>query len=478
MLPLLDKTHPLWSRDTVLKAVSGGGYGPDWSATNVSIDSREVTPGDLFIALHGETVDGHNYLKDACHRGAASILIDHWPSEIQPESLSISAVMVRDTLQALWDLGKDRRQKICAKIAAITGSVGKTTTKDALSHILRSQALTAASEKSLNTKVGVPLSLARCPEDAVFGVFEIGMSLPGEIAPLAKLVSPDVVMITMIAPAHLASMKSLESIAVEKCSIVEGLSSDGIVILNHDMPLFEDIRARLSNRIIWTYGQHEKADLRLISNHLIDHQTQDITAHFRGESASFSYGVRAIGIHMAMNTLAALLAAKALGANVWKAIHDLNTFEPALRRGQIEHVLLSGGGEIILLDESYNANPTSMRTALQSLAALKKLHQGRALAVMGDMLELGENSENYHRDLSNDIKNLQIDSVYTCGPLMQNLAADLNTNIHRFHHDSAEKIAQAILKEIRAGDIIMVKGSRGMGMEKVIELLKTTIRVD
>lgn len=462
---------PLWTRDLVINVVQGEGFGPDWQAFGVSLDTREVMRGDLFIAIGGETTDGHDHLHEALRRGAAAVILDHWPENLDLCEEN-SFILVKNTFEALWDLARFARARFCKdiKIAALTGSVGKTTTKAALAHILGAQALTAASAKSLNTKLGVPLSLARSSPQARYGVFEVGMSEKGEIAPLSKLLEPHVAVITMLAPAHLKSLKTLEDIAQEKLQIATGLSSKGVIVLNQDMPLFEYVLERVFHGYV-TFGNGEKADLRLLSAKPSEFGCFEVTAQFKGDLAPFSYTLQAIGTHFAYNSLAALLSARQMGANMEDAVRALETFKPEVRRGQYEHIKVEDL-HMVLLDESYNANPTSMRAALEALAVLPKWKGGRTVAVLGDMRELGEGSRDFHRSLAKDIESLGIDAVYTCGEEMEALYKVLGDQVQKKHVSTSQDLFETVRKELQDKDNIMVKGSLSMKMDAFIKALK------
>ncbi|MBS0185559.1 MAG: UDP-N-acetylmuramoyl-tripeptide--D-alanyl-D-alanine ligase [Proteobacteria bacterium] len=472
---MLGEKLPLWTQEDIIKATQGEAFGPSRSAYGCAIDSREISPDDMFIAIRGGATDGHHYIKEAIGRGASIILIDHWPSDfLSPlnRPSDVSFILVKDTFETLWSLARYARARLSPsiKITAITGSVGKTTTKKALAHILEEQGCVAASAKSLNTKLGVPLSLIRSPKNAKYGVFEVGMSQKGEIAPLSELIKPHVAIITMLAPAHFEAFSSLSEIAQEKLNIVKGLPSEGIVILNHDMPLYKEIFSDIPYQKM-TFGRSEDSDLRLLNIKLLEFGFMEVTAQFKGEISPFTYVIEGIGEHFAFNTLGALLAAYALGANVEKAIQTLKTFTPEIRRGKCQVVLLDGK-EMVLLDESYNANPTSMRAALSALSFLPKWKGGRMVAVLGDMLELGEQSAKFHQELSQEIKKHHIHAVYTCGPMMEHLHKALPKETQKIHVDQSQDLFKAVKTFLQEKDNIMVKGSLGMKMDKFVKGLK------
>ncbi len=469
-----DCLSPLWTHEDVLKATGGKAFGPPTASSGCAIDTRDVCAGDLFIAIKGEKTDGHHFIQEALDRGASKILMDHWPSFLSPLTLpqDISAVMVENTFEALWSLARYARGRLRPdiKIAAVTGSVGKTTTKVALAHILKDQGCVAASAKSLNTKLGVPLSLIRSSERAEYGVFEIGMSKKGEIAPLSELVKPHVAVITMLAPAHFGAFSSLEEIAREKSEIIKGLPPEGHVILNRDMPFFKEIEGWIPHQKR-TFGRVEDSDLRLLSVRPGDFGFLEVKAQFKEEQKPFTYMIQAIGEHFAYNTLGALLTAQTLGADMEKAKRSLETFSPEVRRGQYQ-ILRHGGREMVLLDESYNANPTSMRAALEALSYLPKWRKGRMVAVLGDMLDLGEQSEAFHRGLSQDIEAHRIEAVFTCGKMMQHLNRALPNHLQKIHVETSQDLFEKVKMLLQEGDNIMVKGSLGMKMDAFVKALK------
>ncbi|HQS83455.1 MAG: hypothetical protein B7Y25_01755 [Alphaproteobacteria bacterium 16-39-46] len=472
---MLHPNFPLWTHDDIIKATQGKAFGPSQDSFGCALDSRDVREGDLFIPIRGETTDGHHFIKEAVGRGAVVVLIDHWPSEYSSSRnrpLDVSFIVVKDTFEALWALARYARARFRPdiKIAAITGSVGKTTTKKALAHILKEQGRVAASAKSLNTKLGVPLSLIRSPKDADYGVFEIGMSQKGEIAPLSELVKPHVAVITMLAPAHFGAFSSLEEIAQEKSEIIKGLSPNGVVILNHDMPLFREISAGIPHQKL-TFGRSEESDLRLLGVRLLEFGFLEVKAQFAQEKSPFTYVLQAIGAHFAYNTLGAILTARALGADVKKAIESLETFTPEVRRGQYQ-TLFYEGRELVLLDESYNANPTSMQAALEALSYLPKWKGGRMVAVLGDMLELGKESETFHRAISHEIEKHHIDAVFTCGKMMELLHKVLPLNVQKVHVDRSQDLFESVKMLLEEKDNIMVKGSLGMKMDNFVKALK------
>ncbi|MET1026753.1 MAG: UDP-N-acetylmuramoyl-tripeptide--D-alanyl-D-alanine ligase, partial [Dongiaceae bacterium] len=355
-----------------------------FQATGVSIDSRSVAPGDLFIALKGPSFDGHDFVAAALAAGAAAAVVTARPADV-PESAPL--LLVGDTMTALWDLGRAARARTPARITAVTGSVGKTSTKEALRTVLAACAPTYASAGNLNNHWGAPLSLARMVRDATYGIFELGMNHAGEIAPLAKLVQPEVAIITTIDAAHLEFFTSTAEIADAKAEIFDGLDVEGTALLPSDNLHFERLVMQARQRGIGTilgFGKSADADIRLIDCH-VRPEGNFIEADLLGRRVR--YRTSAPGIHLAVNSLAVLGAVRALGANIDEALAAFPQVETVKGRGKREHVAVAGG-EIVLIDESYNASPVAVRAALQLLGAAAD-SDGRRIAILGDMRELG-----------------------------------------------------------------------------------------
>jgi UDP-N-acetylmuramoyl-tripeptide--D-alanyl-D-alanine ligase len=328
---------------------------------------------------------------------------------------------VPDTQAGLEALGRAGRARAEARIVGVTGSVGKTGTKEALRHVLAAQGSTHASAASYNNHWGVPLTLARLPRAAAYGVLELGMNHPGEIAALTRQARPHVALITLIAPAHLGHFASLDAIADAKAEIFEGLEPGGVAVLNRDDPQFERLRAGAGPHAgrIATFGAERSADWRLLESRL-DPDGSDVVAGFGGKRIAYRLGVP--GRHWVANSLAVLAASEALGADVEAAAASLATLEPPAGRGR-KRTIPIGGGEALLLDESYNANPVSMRAALELLGQMP----GRRIAVLGDMLELGERGPDLHAGLAEAAQAAGVARVFCCGPLMESLFAALPT---------------------------------------------------
>jgi UDP-N-acetylmuramoyl-tripeptide--D-alanyl-D-alanine ligase len=429
----------------------------------VSIDSRTLGAQELFIALRGPHHDGHDFVAAALQAGAAA-LVDRLPAGVDPASARLDEV--EDTLQALTALGRAARARSQARIAAITGSVGKTGTKEALRLALAAQAPTHASAASHNNHWGVPLSLARQPHDARYGVYELGMSAPGEIAALAALVRPHVAMVTRIAPAHLGFFPSIEAIAAAKAEIFGGLEPGGIAVLNLDDPHAQRLRqiaeAAGCARVLG-FGEAAGAAVRLKTAKL-EPGGSAVSATVDG--AELAYRIGAPGRHWVANSLGVLACALALGADPRAAARALADFRAPRGRGA-RHELPRAGGTAILIDQSYNANPASMRAALELLAAAP----GRRLAALGDMLELGAQAAALHAHPAEPVAAAGAVRVFTVGAAMRHLHAALPAARRGAHVDRAEDLLPLFEAELRAGDTLLVKGSLGIGMGRLVGAL-------
>lgn len=460
-------TKPLWTRAEVLAATGGKAEGADWIAKGVSIDSRTLEPGDLFVAIKGENTDGHAYVEAALKRGAAAAIVSDVTGAMRAAG---PLVVVPDALEALNELGRAARRRTGAKVVAVTGSVGKTGTKEALRTILSQQGATHASAASYNNLWGVPLSLARMPAETQFGIFEIGMSAPGEITPLSQLVEPFVALITTVEAVHMAFFDSVEQIADAKAEIFDGIQKGGIAILNRDNPHFARLekRARASNagRII-TFGEHKDADVRL-EKLVLKEECSCISATICGEPVTYKLGIP--GRHIAMNSLAMLACVKALDADLTLAALALANLKAPKGRGQRHHVS-APGRPFLLIDESYNANPASMRASIEALGQIEPGARARRIAVLGDMLELGEDSISLHRELAKPLARADIDLVFASGPHMRELFKALPVDRQGAYAETSAELVGPLTEAIQDGDVVMVKGSNGSRMGLIVDAL-------
>ena len=460
-------TQALWTSAEIAAAVNGVAQAP-FSAPGVSIDSRTVAEGDLFIALQGPTFDGHDYIKGALAAGAAGIVAHRMPAGI---SANAPIVLVSDTLVALQALGAAARNRSSAKFIAVTGSVGKTSTKEALKTVLSVQARTFASEGNLNNHWGAPLSLARMPRDTEIGIFELGMNHADEIRPLAKMVRPHAAIITIVEAVHIEFFASVAAIADAKAEILEGLVPGGTAILPRDNEHFARMAARakaLGVAHIIGFGAHAASDVRLIDCQTMPSGNQ-VTADVFGARIEFATGLA--GRHQATNALSVLAAVQAIGADVARAARDLAGAKALKGRGHREEIHLAKGS-FTLIDESYNASPAAMRAAFTVLAGLPIAPGGRRIVILGDMRELGQEGPALHLGLKDDLIAAGIDRAFLVGPLMAELFALLPAAMRADHTaDSVAMVAPATA-DIRAGDIVLVKGSLGTRMAPIVEAIR------
>jgi UDP-N-acetylmuramoyl-tripeptide--D-alanyl-D-alanine ligase len=460
----------LWTSAAMTAAMRAqvNGVLPD-AVTGLSIDSRTVAPGEAYFAIKGDVHDGHDFVAAALKAGAALAVVE----AAQRDKFASDAplLVVDDVLAGLVDLAQAARARLHAQVIAVTGSVGKTSTKEALRRVLSAQGETHASAASFNNHWGVPLSLARCPATARFAIFEIGMNHAGEIDVLVRMVRPHVAIITTVEPVHLEFFAGIEAIADAKAEIFLGLEPGGAVVLNRDNSQFARLQRharKLGISHIVSFGADRKSDARLLDVSL-HAACSAVHADILGHEVTYKLGMP--GRHMAMNSLAVLAAASLAGADLALAALALSQIEPAAGRG-VRRTLEVVGGEATLIDESYNANPASMAAALNVLGQAVVGPQGRRIAVLGDMLELGPTSAELHRGLNEAVKVNHIDLVYCCGPLMRNLWDALSTGKRGGYADSAASLEAQAVGAIRAGDAIMIKGSLGSKMKTIVQALE------
>ncbi len=445
----------LWTADELVEA-TGGVLSRPFDASGLSIDTRTLVPGDLFVALVGEGRDGHAFVADALAKGAAGAMVHQ---EVPGPTLRVD-----DTLAGLTRLGGFARWRFAGRLVAVTGSVGKTTTKEMLRLALAAFGPAHAAVASYNNHWGVPLTLARMPRDAAFCVAEIGMNHAGEIAPLARLVRPHVAVITTVAKAHVGYLGSIEAIADEKASILSGLEPNGVAVLPADSEQLPRLRAAAGEGRVLTFGADPAADVRLV--HLeAEADGSLIHADIVGQTASFR--LNAPGRHMVMNALATLAVVAALGLDPMRAIDTLEAFAPLAGRG-LRRTVAVGCGSALLLDESYNGNGASMRAALD---VLRLQPARRRIAVLGDMLELGDEGPAEHAGLAQAVVG-SVDCLFTCGPLMRRLFDAVPEPLRGFHTVDAAALAPVVAGALRRGDAVLVKGSLGSGMKRVVDAIE------
>ncbi len=463
---------PLWTGAEMIEAMGGRLIGVDSVVVEgLSIDTRSLQAGDAYFAIKGDVHDGHKFVAAAHGAGAVvSVVAEDWLDRLEGETGPL--LVVDEVLPALEKLGLASRARSKAKIVAVTGSVGKTTTKEALRTALAASGLVHASVASFNNHWGVPLTLARMPRETEFGVFEIGMNHPNEISPLVAMVRPHVAMITNVAAVHLGAFANVDEIAHAKAEIFDGLDENGTAVLNGDdarLPLLRELAQAKGVSKIETFGESAQCDVHL--DKLILHGTCScMTASVRGKDMVVKVGTP--GRHIAQNILGVLAVVDLLGADLAQAGLALAHLTAVKGRGE-RHLLRVDDGEFVLIDESYNANPTSVRAALALLAATKPRGRGRHIAVLGDMLELGETSADLHGGLAADIVENGIDRVFLAGPEMETLRDALVGKVETTHAASISELLGPIESELRAGDVLMAKASLGMGFARLIDHLKS-----
>lgn len=464
----------LWtSADAV--AATGGHTTKEWRAQGVSIDTRSLQPGDLFVALT-DVRDGHDFVRQALEKGAAAAMVTHRPDDVADDA---PLLIVDDVLVALGYLGVAARARTNARIAAITGSVGKTSTKEMLRAVLERQGKCHAAEASYNNHWGVPLTLARMPADTDYAVIEIGMSNPGEITPLSKMARPHVVMVTTVAAAHLASFESLAGIAVEKASIMDGLEPGGVAVLNGDIEtshvLQDHAKALGVTQIL--FGQRGPdwvvKDVRI---------TGDVTViNATAAEADYLFKLSVPGRHFAMNAVGVLAIAEALGADPIAASLDIAAWVPPAGRGTREVIvtdMANDGESLELLDDAFNANPTSLAASLEVLAASEpsdnvgRIVKGRRVAILGDMLELGVAEVEMHREMADNPHLKQLDLIHCAGPLMRHLWEALPDEKQGQWAATAAELVPRASRLVDAGDVVLVKGSKGSKVSVIVDAIR------
>ena len=460
---------PIWTRDEVMAATKGQADEStgDWAATGVSIDSRTCRPGDLFVAITGENFDGHDFLASAFEAGAVAAITSR---DVDTGLKNASVLRVDDGLQALTGLGRAARDRTDASVVAITGSVGKTGTKEAMTMALGSLGPTHATTGNLNNHIGVPLTLARMPRDVTYAVIELGMNHAGEISELSKLARPNVGVITTIAAVHLEFFDHVAGIADAKAELFDGMCQGGVAILNRDNVYFAILASRAWARGLETiigFGAHPEADVHLSACKLSD-TGSDVTA--RLGDRTIRYRLNVPGRHWVQNSLAVLGAVSALGGDLDHAATALADLTPPKGRGARVEVQMPDG-TLTIIDDSYNASPASMRAAFAVLGNTRPQSGGRRIAVLGDMLELGTKSVQLHTALAEDLEANQVDQVFCAGPDMAALDKALPTAMRGGKADDSISLAPQVCNAVSAGDVVLVKGSLGSRMAVIVDAL-------
>jgi len=460
--------EPLSTLGEIVNATGGASLGaPETPVSGFSIDSRSLGPGEAFVAIRGPNRDGHAFVAAALDQGASCAIVD----KTYPPGDEEKLVRVGETLGALNDLGRAARTRAGdAKIIAVTGSAGKTGTKEALRLALEPSGAVHASAKSFNNHWGVPLSLANMRKTTRFGVFEIGMNHAGEIDALTRLVKPHIAIVTTVAPVHLGFFRSVEDIADAKAEIFHGLEPGGTAIINRDIPYYQRLRDRALEHGagIIGFGETPDAEARL-TNVVLDPDGSNVSADILGQSIDYRIG--APGRHLVQNSLAVLAAAKVAGADLALAASAVAGLQAQAGRGA-RTLIEAKGGPIAIIDESYNANPASMRAALAVFGLTPRDEFRRRVAVLGDMLELGANGPRLHQELAEFVDEAGVDVVFACGELMSSLFEALPANRRGAYARTAEELKSQLIAAVGPGDAIMVKGSLGSRMAPLVEALK------
>lgn len=446
----------LWT-STEAAAATGGRATAEWVADGISIDTRTIRRGDLFVALK-DARDGHDFVAQALEKGAAAALVSRIPEGLAPDA---PLLVVDDVLPALEALGRAARARTKARVLAITGSVGKTSTKDMAAAALASQGRVHAAEASLNNHWGVPLTLARMPKDTDWAILELGMNHPGEIAPLSRMARPHVAMITTVGAAHMEAFGSLEAIAVEKASIFEGLEPAGHAIIPEDLPVTQILRdaADRAGAILVGFGRDGVA--KPVKTEVAEGETR-LRARVLGEVLDVT--LASAGAHFAMNAVGVLAAVAALGADPRASARGLADWRPYNGRGGVERI-----GGITLIDDSYNANPTSLAAGLATLDAMPP---GRRVAILGDMLELGEDEAALHRAIADYPQMQGVALVHACGPRMRHLIDALPEDMRGLWSEDAADLCARAGELARDGDVVFVKGSKGSRVASVVDAIR------
>jgi UDP-N-acetylmuramoyl-tripeptide--D-alanyl-D-alanine ligase len=460
----------IWTLNDLAVAVGDAPPAKSADVTGFSIDTRTIKSGEVFVALKDQR-DGHDFVTTAFKNGAVAALVS---KAYQATADDGPLIRCDDVLTGLEAIGRAARARLsgAARAIAVTGSVGKTGTKEMLRACLLRIApgRVHAADKSFNNHWGVPLTLASMPADTLYGVFEIGMNHSGEITPLAKMVRPHVAIITTVEAVHLEHFKSVDEIAEAKSEIFAGLEPGGTAILNRDNPHFELLakRAAEAGRAVVSFGLSEGSDVRPERFDCGSDGT-DTTVTINGQV--LSYRVAAPGVHIAQNALAVAAAIVAIGADTAEAIKALSSLPAPTGRGA-RVTLEAGGGRVLLIDESYNANPASMRSALAAMATVSRKDCPRRIAVLGDMLELGPDAPSLHAGLVAAIEAAGVDLVFLAGPNMSHLHSRLIAPIMGGWAEASTGLKDALLASVQPGDVIMIKGSNGSRMALLVDALK------
>jgi UDP-N-acetylmuramoyl-tripeptide--D-alanyl-D-alanine ligase len=462
----------LWNSQ-LIKSLNYGKVHGSWEAEAVCIDTRKLKKGEIFVAFKGNAFDGHDFIDQALEKGATAVIINTLPNKYLGKKLNFW--LVEDVAEALNILARFNRSRSRAKFIGVTGSIGKTSTKEALSLVFSKYGKTFASSGNYNNNLGLPISLASMPIDTEFAIFEMGMTGFGEISYLSSFVKPDLAIITQLAPVHIDLLRSMENIAKAKSEIFSSMNNKGIAIINHDSDLFEiqkEAAKKCNIKMIYSFGESEGSDAKLVDFY----QENDLSkAQANIQNENISYTLKARGKHQAINMLAVLLAVKACKLDLNKAIKALSEFSSVAGRGKLEQVVYKGK-EILLFDEAYNSGPASLKAALEVLSNYDKGKKWqRKVAILADMvgsIGSGELSIAEHKKVANYLQDDLIDKVITVGKLMKNLSDILPHDKKLAHYDNKDQLIKEIDKLISSNDIILIKGSNSTKIYELVTHLK------
>ena len=435
-------------------------HGENSFVSNINTDTRTIKNNEVFLALKGPNFDGHKFVQQAYEKGAIAAIVD---KHIECE---IPQFIVPDTRLALGQIGAAVMKKVAPKTIAITGSVGKTGTKEMLKLALSSVANAFANKGNFNNCIGVPLSLSRVPENTNYCILELGMNKVGEIKSLSKLVSPEIGIITAIENSHLEGLKTLKNIADAKSELLNNIKKEGCFIYNSDTNFSKDIREKAENENIKTiisYGKNKKANIQLLNKTKVDDKYLIEARCFK---KIVSWKMPILADHWYINSLCVLGIGKYYGINLNKLLSSLEKFKLPKGRGNFLEVV-NGLKKFHIIDESYNSNPASLFAALQQFKKMK--FNGRKIAILGDMKELGKNSKDFHLNMKNITENTNIDLVFTIGQNMKNLNQVLSSNIEKYHFEEVTKLEAEVKKKIKNGDGVLVKGSHSLQLYSLVK---------
>ena len=462
----------IFSAEELHSIVGGKLFENDWLVSGISIDSRTIQKNDLFIALKAKR-DGNDFIVSAIENGAKAAIINKIPKDL-PKNFPF--ILVNNSVEALYSIAKYSRKKYKGRVIAITGSVGKTSTKDILTKMLSTFGVTHSSQKSFNNHLGVPLTLANIPKNADFVICEIGMNSKGEIEPLSKLVAPDVAVITNISAAHLASFKNLREIAYEKASICFGLKKNGLLIFSVDNKFYELVNNFVKERKLKsvTFGSNENAEISIKNISHLKNKSYGSLLIKNKVFTNFSIG--ALGSHQLKNCLAALAVILSYDLSLEKALKELKDWVPRDGRGNFLDVNLKyklKNIRIRVIDESYNSNPTSLNASLEILKSVQfdTKKSSRKIAILGDMLELGVKEKEFHRDIANNSNIFSFDTIHCVGSLMKELYLELPQEKKGLLVSNPSDLLSHILINAEDRDIYLIKGSNSIGLSFIANKL-------